>query len=246
MSPHTQRYYDRVRKALGDGSPQAVARWWADLAKRPLRHGTRATYLYAARSVLGTWVSAGQQHAAEGLAWLRRHAHVPPHSPSPLDWSRRPVTADEYRRLLAALKHPNGRLAVEILWTTGLRPATVLALRPEHVVLHEGRLWARTQSKGGRWIQVPLRNDIAARLQALHAWGLTPRSLHQLIRRAALRAVGRPLSPRDFRRAFITDVYRARHDIVLARTLAGHASARTTERYIIPDEAEIVQVVSER
>ena len=42
----------------------------------------------------------------------------------------------------------------------------------------------------------------------------------------------------DFRRAFVTRLYRKTKDLVLCQRLAGHASIKTTRRYIIDDIEE--------
>ena len=49
----------------------------------------------------------------------------------------------------------------------------------------------------------------------------------------------------DFRRAFVTRLYRKTKDLVLCQRLAGHASIKTTGRYIIDDMQEHIQKFNE-
>ena len=48
----------------------------------------------------------------------------------------------------------------------------------------------------------------------------------------------RSFTAHDFRRAFVTGLYRKTKDLVLCQRLAGHASIKTTRRYIIDDIEE--------
>ncbi|MCH8906319.1 MAG: site-specific integrase [Candidatus Heimdallarchaeota archaeon] len=62
-------------------------------------------------------------------------------------------------------------------------------------------------------------------------------ALIQFIRNVQL-DLGFRYSCHDFRRAFVTRLYRKTTDLVLCQRLAGHASIKTTRRYIIDDIEE--------
>ncbi len=49
------------------------------------------------------------------------------------------------------------------------------------------------------------------------------------------RDLGFSFSSQDFRRAFVTRLYRKTKDLVLCQRLAGHASINTTRKYILDD-----------
>jgi len=73
----------------------------------------------------------------------------------------------------------------------------------------------------------------------------TKDSFARAIRRACKRAGIREWHPHQLRHAFITEVAN-RRDILTAAELAGHASTKTTERYIKRDEKKLDEFVESR
>ena len=136
---------------------------------------------------------------------------------------------------------------LRVMATTGLPPATIARLQPEHladldraVVLVPGR----QKGRGTATMRHQLTELGVAALtlfQAIGAWGPVPSSTRLIVWRRALVKVRaehpdwpiRPdCKPYDLRHSFGEAVYRATHDLALTQGLLGHLDQRTTRRYV--------------
>lgn len=164
------------------------------------------------------------------------------------------------RRLGAS--HASAVLAV--MAYTGMPPAVIRALKPEHVLWKEQAVVMPARRKGrGTTIQrrALTRQGLAAlrRFAAADAWGGVASSTMTLVfRRAVTRVraahpdwnIPADLRAYDFRHSYGEAVYRVTGSVAVTAGLLGHLDERTTRRYIggaVDDvERAAVAVVSRR
>jgi len=144
---------------------------------------------------------------------------------------------------------------VHTLWYLGLRAKELRGLRLEDIDLDRGMLFVSQSKTINGYRSIPIHPNFKSLLskyltqrqniQTTKPWlFLTKRgtqfsesALIQFIRNVQL-DLGFRYSCHDFRRAFVTRLYRKTTDLVLCQRLAGHASIKTTRRYIIDDIEE--------
>jgi len=169
----------------------------------------------------------------------------------------RGVSADELKRLLSAIGDEKDgypalllRLAVVMLFVTGLRVGELTAVRLGDLDLTEGVIQVR--GKGNRERRVYLTSPEVKRLlerylthrrrrapmEAEHLLiapdGLpaTPQYLRRHLHKAAKHAgIARPITPHMLRHAAATHLVEAGVDIRFVQKLLGHASIATTQIY---------------
>lgn len=153
------------------------------------------------------------------------------------------------------------RLFLLLLFTTGLRGGEIASLRWEQFDFHEGILRLNSnninKTKTGR--VMPLRADVLTcafsvrrvsnvREHVFAIWAGThwPLYKHMLkkwwaIRRAAGFTKADVPGMHHGRHTFATEVHRAGADLRTLQSLLGHASIRSTMKYISPQEGEAVR-----
>lgn len=135
--------------------------------------------------------------------------------------------------------------ALLLLYGLGLRLSEAADLLDEHLDLEERT--ARVTGKGSKIRIVPVPERCAAGLQAyrrLRPVGagrtfllgrgnkrLSPRTIARIVDRAALRALGRHVSPHQLRHSFATHLLAGGANLREIQELLGHASLSTTQRY---------------
>jgi integrase len=129
---------------------------------------------------------------------------------------------------------------------TGMPPAVIAQLRPEHLVrlkqyevIMPGRLKGAGTAAQTRAI-MPEAKAALERFAAAEAWGRVASSTMHIVWNRAVAKVrtDRPdwpipehTRPYDLRHTFGELVYRATHDLALTQGLLGHKDQRTTRRY---------------
>lgn len=116
----------------------------------------------------------------------------------------------------------------------GFRAMEIAAVHREHLV--DGMLWTRGKGAKERW--VPAHPEVERVVSSSRGF-VFPSSerpgqpvLAQTMTKWLGRALPSPYTAHTLRHAFCTDFYNATNDIVLTADVMGHASTRTTERYI--------------
>jgi integrase/recombinase XerD len=154
-------------------------------------------------------------------------------------------TRAEVLQIAGALTNRKHRLAVLLLYASGLRASELIALKVGDVNFEKKTLTVHA-GKGGRdrvtLFSAELAEDLrracdqrAARdpLFPSAAGGpWTTRSLQKVVRRAARRAgVSHRITPHSLRHAFATHLLEGGTDLRFIQSLMGHASIETTTRY---------------
>lgn len=255
-SEHTARaYVGDVRAAMafaaerGKGKPQ---KWTTDLLRAHLarcrnRDGKRlgATTLARKQSALRTffeWLRREDPTAADPSEGLRA-----PKLPKPLP---RALDADAVMALLTPPKTDDVRAlrdhaALLLLYGLGLRLSEAAGLR--NVELDLDRHLARVLGKGGKERDVPVPAGCVPGLATYRAArppqagnhflvgrgnnGLSSRTIARGVRRAALRTLGRHVTPHQLRHSFATHLLAGGANLREIQALLGHASLSTTQRY---------------
>lgn len=144
-------------------------------------------------------------------------------------------------KLLAAVPEQKSRARLAVMAFTGLTPAQIMTLTPDHVDLERATVAVPGRKKGagtkGRVYPLVPKAVEAFRLMAsAKAWG---RFTHTPLRRAFRRACARiglvagRLTPYDLRHSFGTEVYRRSGDIRATASLMGHSTLQMTQRYTL-------------
>ncbi len=160
------------------------------------------------------------------------------------------------RALLAALpgrttsattRAPSKAAAMlRVMAYTGLAPAQIRLLRPEHLDLRHQTLLVPGRRKGAG--TAPRRRALTApgvealrQFAAAEAWGGVAGSTLLIVFRRAVRQVRRQhrrwpippdVRPYDLRHSFAELVYRTTHSLAITAGLLGHADERTSRRYV--------------
>jgi integrase len=146
----------------------------------------------------------------------------------------------DYPTIRRILTHMSGKSAARaaVLAFTGIPPAQLMAIEPEHVNWPQAHVWVHGRRKGGGTVSryYPLTSaavEAFRELDAVNGWGrYSTSSLRKAFRRACVAAgvaIGRPY---DLRHSFATEVYRV-SDEGAAQVLLDHRDRRTTRRYTV-------------
>ena len=157
----------------------------------------------------------------------------------------------DHARLTGGSRRVVDELLLHLLLDTGIRPQELCALNIGDTPAHHHCPSLRVSAgRRGRVREVPLSGETAQlveRFVAFHRQGagagdpllLTERgsrfgyvSLYSKLRRIGREAGIGPLHPHMLRHAFITSLLDREKDIRLVRAQAGHASIKTTARYL--------------
>ncbi|MEE9119060.1 MAG: tyrosine-type recombinase/integrase [Calditrichia bacterium] len=164
---------------------------------------------------------------------------------------KRTVTPEEYKKMRLRCQGLREMTILSMLYYTGVRASELCELTLDSVNLSEDYLFvsfSKTE-KGNR--RIPIHNDfkkildtyIQARINKnyTHEYLFVNKQGRKMEYRTLLNVVKNLVADsyvnsktacHAFRRGFITQVYRAKRDIVLCQILAGHASIETTRGYI--------------
>lgn len=161
---------------------------------------------------------------------------------------------DEVLAMAAATPNLKHRLAIQLLYASGVRVSELVDLRVADLDLRH--LTVRVRCGKGRKERVtvlsarlvePLRYMLGERAPDLPVFlsdaggSLSPRSIQKVVKKAALRAeVPGKVTPHSLRHAFATHLLEGGTDIVVIQALLGHVHLKTTMRYIhLRDPARI-------
>ena len=177
----------------------------------------------------------------------------------------RPAKSNSYQFAKATR---NYTLAVVML-ETGLRVNELVNLTLEdlmHDVTPVTTLIVRPEiAKGGRERQIPVSTRLHHALAEMelriwqpllrmpHHWAfahgpqwqqLTTRTIERIIKAAALKAIGVPITPHMLRHTFATRLLK-KSNLRIVQMLLGHANIQTTQRYTHPNNQDLAQAISD-
>lgn len=141
------------------------------------------------------------------------------------------------RKILEQVTNAAARARLAVMAYTGLPPAQIGRIAPEHIHWTTARVWVQGRHKGrgttGRLYPL-LPEGLAAfeQLRDAEAWGPFPSGLDKVFRRACKAAGEKIGRPYDLRHSFATATYQV-SDERAAMDFLDHRDPRTTKRYIM-------------
>lgn len=229
-----------VEKPLREVALSDLQAWAATLTGAP---SSRSRRIAAVRSLLAF---------AHRLKFLPvdpgRDLRVPKSSPG----APRILTEADVQRMIGAEPDQRARVALRLLYATGVRNSELCGLRHRDVTARKKGITADVIGKGSKLRQIeipaPLWRDVTE--LAPHAKpedplvrgrdgrSMTERALHRLVRRAAKRIGLVGVSPHWLRHAHASHALDHGCPIHVAQRQLGHASIATTGRYLHPRAGE--------
>ncbi len=254
---HVGNFFAWAGIAVDRVTPAVLATYRAELADQGKAPATRAQAISAVRSFLG-WCRAvgGARHLPD--AETMRHVFAVPSAK--VERPYQVLTDAEISALGRVAVEPRDRAILALLLGAGVRVSEVVALGVADVLEDDdGAVAHLRQAKGSKDRTVPLAGDVVDAIRsylavtgrvlggggrlflpmdrAARARGkasLSTQAVGLLVRRLLERAGvrGKAISPHSLRHTFAIRYLRAGGDIVALRKLLGHASIKTTQRYV--------------
>jgi len=255
LSPHTVRSYlgdlrAVVAFATARGQPDPAG-WTSDLLRAHLARARGPN----GRPLGAATLARKQSSLRAFFAWRRGNRHPAEADPTAaLDSPRLPkslpraLDAESAEQLLTGADGPAGELrtaaVLVLLYGLGLRLAEAAAL-PRSSVDLEART-VRVTGKGNKTRMLPIPEGVVPLLAEYHhslpaqrasfllgrgGGALSARTIARLVRSAAVRTLGRHLTPHQLRHSFATHLLASGANLREIQALLGHASLSTTQRY---------------
>lgn len=172
---------------------------------------------------------------------------VPSLPPAPTSEAPELLTQEDYERVKQALTSWRDVLLLQLLRATGLRISEVLRLTPDrlrddgphrYVLVRRGK---RPRRQGGEWERVYLHPTLGVALSD-YVRGLrikpgevifpiTDRTVRNIFYRAGEQAIGRRVSPHEFRSLYIKTLIDGGLPVAAAAKMVGHADPKTTQKW---------------
>ncbi|MHA2029699.1 MAG: tyrosine-type recombinase/integrase [Candidatus Kariarchaeaceae archaeon] len=163
-----------------------------------------------------------------------------------------PMKTVNYRRIKKRCQGLREMTIVNCLWYTGVRGRELRYLRIEDIDLKRNTISISNSKTTSGYRQIPIHSNFKflleqylrkrAELKTDEIWLFLTKHGTQFRERTLIHLITHlqndldyQFTCHDFRRAFITRLYNKTKDLVLCQRLAGHASIKTTQRYIIDD-----------
>lgn len=144
---------------------------------------------------------------------------------------------------------------ISMFWYTSVRSNKLRGMKVEDINLDKGLIHITTSKTMNGYRIIPIHPNFKKLLSQYIRKRITLRTSYKELfltkKRSTFsestiihlvyylqRDLGISFSCHDFRRAFITRLYRKTRDLVLCQRLAGHASINTTRKYILDDIEE--------
>lgn len=255
-SPRTRKHY------LG-----AVSRFARHLKRSPEKLGQKDVRAYVEHLVKKRKSSASMlKLEMAGIRFLYTKTLGRPEVVAWMSWPRQPKTlpvvlsGSEVTTLLGAMSTPMLRAVAMVMYGAGLRISEACALRVEDIDAARGVLHVR-HGKGGRERCVMLSERLLVVLRSYWAACRPPRPYlfpgddprkpisDDHVRRGVKSAVQiceltKRVTPHVLRNSFATHLLETGTDIRVIQALLGHASIRTTMRYVQVSRAKLAKTKS--
>lgn len=172
------------------------------------------------------------------VTWRIKYSKVPKALPVFL-------TKDEVLRLFAAVENEKHRLALELMYSAGLRVSEVISLKAVDFEFERNIGWVR-HGKGNKdrpfiiadCLKERLKKHIASAgdgwiFQGRNGEHLHARSVQEIVRDAARKAgIKKKVHPHSLRHSFATHLIENGYSVSAVQPLMGHSSAETTMVYV--------------
>lgn len=239
------RLLDRLERHLGAAPSTASLDDLRSYLDRPLGPGSRATEIAHLKAFF-RWAVTEELLDRDPTVRLEK-PKLPAAKPRPI------ATSD----LVVALRAADDLIRPMLLLAAyaGLRACEIAPLRGEHVLLDDDPpVLIVVEGKGGAPGSVPLAPVLAAELATLPRRGLLfpridgrpgPMSRYRVCQlcNGHLHSLGIEATAHQCRHWFLTETYRATHDLRLTQRLARHRSSTTTDRYTYLSDTEATRAV---
>ncbi|MHA2030594.1 MAG: tyrosine-type recombinase/integrase [Candidatus Kariarchaeaceae archaeon] len=169
-----------------------------------------------------------------------------------------PMKTIDYRRIKKRCQGLREMTIVNCFWYTGVRAKELRYMRLEDIDLKKNMISISKSKTTSGYRLIPIHPNFKFLLEQYlrkrmnlkinEPWLFLTKHGTQFRERTLIHLITHlqydlevQFSCHDFRRAFITRLYNKTKDLVLCQRLAGHASIKTTQRYIIDDIEEHVR-----
>lgn len=165
------------------------------------------------------------------------------------------LTKDEVTRLINAASNPKARLALELLYSSGMRLSELVNIKVNDIEPAEKLAWVRS-GKGNKDRMIILSDRFIKNLQkylqknpdqgylfSARTEKISPRTIQKIVATASEKAgIKKKVSPHTLRHSFATHLLEAGVDIRKIQELLGHADLSTTQIYTRVSTAELRKI----
>ncbi len=255
-SPNTARGYMTDLRAATEFAKErdhtSFDTWSTDLIRAHLARCRKPT----GERLMATSMARKQSSLRSFFAWYLRGNPDQPDPTAALETPKLPSTlprALDADAMLALMQPPNGtdaksaraHAAMHLLYGLGLRLSEAATLKNTWLDLDERSV--RVIGKGDKERMVPIPRGCTAALSHYRTLrpegaedtyligrskrGISTRTIGRIVDEAALRALGRHVSPHQLRHSFATHLLAGGANLREIQTLLGHNQLSTTQRY---------------
>lgn len=162
------------------------------------------------------------------------------------------MSLQDYKLMKVSSRDLKELTIINLLWYTGIRAKELRLMQLSDIDLRGGLIFIRNSKTTSGYRTIPIHPNFVPLLTKYINWrkqSASPqlwlfltkrhsnyheRTIIQLITKLQSKT-NHKFSCHDFRRAFITRLYRKTSDLLLCQRFAGHSNIKTTRRYIIDD-----------
>lgn len=170
------------------------------------------------------------------------------------------LTKEEVKRLVNIIKNPKHKLAIQLLYSSGLRLSELVHLRSEDLELDNNLGWVR-KGKGSKdrlfiiakRLKEELKQYVEKNCPNPKSWvftgskgrHLSQRTVQDMLKRIAKEAgISKNIHPHTLRHSFATHLIEDGYDISSVQFLLGHNSVQTTMKYVHMSSPKMISVKS--
>lgn len=166
------------------------------------------------------------------------------------------LSREEIRDIINATNFKKTKIAIQLLYSSGLRVSELVNLTPKDLDLKYNIGWVR-KGKGSKDRMFKIADSLSRKLQKFlekniennyvlsREKPLTTRTIQQIIKKAAQKAgINKNVTPHTFRHSFATHLLEDGENLFIIQQLLGHKNLETTRIYTHISQEQIRKVKS--